>query len=107
MDVVLSHGGQSTIQSAFAAGVPIVATPNQAEQRFNLKNVERCHAGICIPREEWREGAIREALLRVGGSTQYKVAALGMKDKYEQGKDALERAAEIVLNEVYQSLEVV
>lgn len=100
VDVVVSHGGQSTIQSAFAAGVPIVATPNQAEQRFNLKNVEKCHAGVCIPREEWREDAIREALLRVGGGTRYKMAVLGMKEKFENGQDAVRRAAEIVLDEL-------
>ena len=106
VDVVLCHGGQSTLQSAIAAGTPIVGTFNQTEQRFNLKNVEKLQLGICIDPENWKENAIRDALLKVGRyhsesyscSNPYKESAMKMKLDFEAKKrSALEQAAKIVL----------
>jgi UDP:flavonoid glycosyltransferase YjiC (YdhE family) len=47
-DVVVIHGGQGTVQTAIAAGKPIVGVALQIEQQTNLDNVMDQGAGIRV-----------------------------------------------------------
>jgi MGT family glycosyltransferase len=48
MDVVLSHGGLSTITSALAAGVPLVCMPQGRDQGFNADRVAASGVGRVV-----------------------------------------------------------
>jgi hypothetical protein len=61
-DVVVSHGGQGTVQTALASGSPIVGVAMQAEQQINLDHVVIAGAGIRIPLRRWNEPTIRTAV---------------------------------------------
>lgn len=101
IDVVLSHGGQQTIQCALSGGVPVVGRPAHGEQLYNLENVERCQVGVCVASEDWNEENIRKVLLQVGGgdgpmSTLYKEAAGRMQVEFLEGRSGVERAGSII-----------
>lgn len=74
-DVVVSHGGQGTVQSALAAGTPIVGVGLQLEQQINLDHVMDLGAGIRIQRGRWRAPVIREAVRTVLGTPTYRIRA--------------------------------
>jgi UDP:flavonoid glycosyltransferase YjiC (YdhE family) len=48
-DVVVSHGGQGTLQAAIAAGTPVVGVGLQWEQQANLEALANAGAGVRIP----------------------------------------------------------
>ena len=48
VDLAIIHGGQGSVQTAIAAGVPVVGVPLHGEQYLNLKLVERHGAGRCL-----------------------------------------------------------
>jgi UDP:flavonoid glycosyltransferase YjiC (YdhE family) len=61
-DVVVAHGGQGTVQTAMAAGVPIVGVGLQMEQQINLDHVMDAGAGMRIQMHRWRAPVIRRAV---------------------------------------------
>lgn len=71
-DVVISHGGQGTIQTAIASGTPIVGFAMQPEQQINLDNVVMEGAGIRIPIHKWNANNIQLAIKNVIKETSYK-----------------------------------
>ena len=96
VDVVLCHGGQQTIHTALAGGVPIVGRPAHFEQQYHMDNVERCHAGVCISPDDWKEENIRKVLLRVGReSLIYREGAARVRTQFMNSNGA-ERAASIM-----------
>ncbi|KAL9184765.1 hypothetical protein ACHAXT_012735 [Thalassiosira profunda] len=102
VNVLLSHGGQLTIQCALSAGVPIVGHPVDAEQLYNLENVERSGgcgggAGVCLSGVDWTAENIREALLRVGGrASPCKNGAAKIQAELLNGGSGLDRAGTII-----------
>ncbi|KAF2710583.1 glycosyltransferase family 1 protein [Pleomassaria siparia CBS 279.74] len=64
-DVVVIHGGQGTVQTAVAAGKPIVGVALQIEQQTNLDNVMDAGAGIRVQRQSWEAKNIRKAVQTV------------------------------------------
>ena len=52
--MVVSHGGQGTVQTALTAGTPLVGVGLQMEQQINLDPVMDAGAGIRIQRQRWR-----------------------------------------------------
>lgn len=75
VDVMVTHGGQGSIQCALAYGIPIVGYPMQKEQQFNLQNVERRGAGILIPQGKWTVENIRAAIDKVIETPAYSACA--------------------------------
>jgi UDP:flavonoid glycosyltransferase YjiC (YdhE family) len=96
VNVVLMHGGQGTVQSALAAGVPIVGVAMQFEQHFNLANVERHGAGIQLSQESWTVDNIHAALKRVLGDPSFERAAQRVKAEMEVVDGSRNAAARIV-----------
>lgn len=96
VDVLICHGGQLSIQCGLAAGLPILGVPTQADQCFNLQNVETCNAGLCILPADWKEKRIREALHRVGSTPSYKREALKLQQEFFQDTAGAEKVASLV-----------
>jgi UDP:flavonoid glycosyltransferase YjiC (YdhE family) len=96
VDVLICHGGQLSVQCGLAAGLPIVGVPTQADQCFNLQNVEVCNAGICILPVDWKEKRIREALRCVGNEPSYKREALKLQHEFFQDGGGAEQVASLV-----------
>ena len=71
-DVVISHGGQGTIQTAIASGTPIVGFAMQPEQQINLDNVVMKGAGIRIPIHKWNANNIQFSIKSIIKETSYK-----------------------------------
>lgn len=71
-DIVISHGGQGTVQTAIASGTPIVGFAMQPEQQINLDNVAIRGAGIRIPKHRWNSNNIQSAIKNITKETSYK-----------------------------------
>ncbi|KAH4107849.1 UDP-N-acetylglucosamine transferase subunit ALG13 [Parastagonospora nodorum] len=74
-DVVITHGGQGTVQCALAAGKPIVGVALQVEQQTNLDNAMNAGAGVRIQKQSWKAKNIRSTVLMVLKNPQYAVKA--------------------------------
>ena len=70
-DVVVSHGGQGTVQTALTCGTPIVGVAMQLEQQVNLDNVGAKGAGIRIPAHRWTVSNIQAAVRNVLADRRY------------------------------------
>jgi len=89
-DIVVSHGGQGTVQTAIAAGLPLVGVPMQAEQDMNLERVSGFGAGVKIPRRRWKAHAIAEAVRAMANDSRYSGRAKDLRRIHERygGADA-------------------
>jgi len=75
-DIIIMHGGQGTVQTAIAAGTPIVGVALQVEQQTNLDNVMDYGAGIRVQRRSWHPHQIRRAVRKVLADPRYKLRAM-------------------------------
>lgn len=71
-DIVISHGGQGTIQTAITSGTPIVGFAMQPEQQINLDNIVSRGAGIRIPIDKWNAHNIQSAINSIITEPDYK-----------------------------------
>lgn len=71
-DVVLSHGGQGTLQTAVASGTPVVGFAVQPEQQINLEHIVSFGAAVRLPSRRWKADAICGALKTVGTDPHYR-----------------------------------
>lgn len=98
VDVVIGHGGQGTVQTALASGIPIVGVAMQCEQQFNLDNVARRGAAIRIPKREWKADEILNAVNEIlSNKDTYKQAAKKIQEEILSTNSAME-AARLVLD---------
>lgn len=79
-DVVISHGGQGTVQTSVAAGTPTVGVALQLEQQTNLDNMMNAGAGIRIQRRYWKPRVIRDTVKKVLEDPSYKINAMKVAD---------------------------
>jgi UDP:flavonoid glycosyltransferase YjiC (YdhE family) len=80
-DVVVSHGGSGTMLSALAAGLPLLAIPQGADQ---FRNAERCSAagvGRALLPPEVSSDAIRRGVTALLGEPAYRARAQRVKDE--------------------------
>lgn len=63
--MVISHGGQGTLQCALAAGNPIAGVALQVEQQTNLDNGRNAGAAVRIQKQFWRVRNVRSAVMTV------------------------------------------
>ncbi|HBC96967.1 MAG TPA: glycosyl transferase, partial [Clostridium sp.] len=71
-DIVISHGGQGTIQTAIASGTPVVGFAMQPEQQINLDNIVIRGAGIRIPINRWNSHNIQSSVNRIIRKPSYR-----------------------------------
>lgn len=97
VDVVVTHGGQGSVQCALAHGIPIVGYPMHEEQQFNLQVVEQRGAGILIPRGKWTVENIRAAIDKVIETPAYSACARQAQEEISDS-DGSGNAAETILS---------
>jgi UDP:flavonoid glycosyltransferase YjiC (YdhE family) len=71
-DLVIIHGGQGSVQTAIAAGVPLIGIPLQPEQNTNLRLVERQGAGLCLSLRDLKRGKLRTAIEKLLRASSYR-----------------------------------
>lgn len=94
-DVIVSHGGQGTVQCALAAGKPIVGVALQVEQQTNLDNAMDAGAAIRIQKQFWKASNIRNAVLKVLNDPRYAARARVLADTLN-AMDGAKIAAEVM-----------
>lgn len=94
-DIVISHGGQGTLQTAIAGRTPVVGYGMQMEQQINLDNLEAFGAAIRIPIHKWKAENIQKAVIKIAGNPSYKRNAEKLSESL-QNTDGRKNAAEAV-----------
>jgi len=79
-DVIITHGGQGTVQCALAAGKPLVGVALQVEQQTNLDNAMNAGAGIRVQKQHWKAKNIRSTVLTVLKDPTYAAKARILAD---------------------------
>lgn len=74
-DIVISHGGQGTLQTAMASGTPVIGFAMQPEQQINLDHIVEFGAGIRIPMTRWNEKNIKSAVNKITADPSFKCNA--------------------------------
>ena len=65
VDVVVTHGGNNTVQETLAAGKPMLVVPFGGDQLENARRVERLGAGIALLPAKLSSEAVRAAVTRL------------------------------------------
>ncbi|WP_228558089.1 glycosyltransferase [Myxococcus sp. AB056] len=95
VDLVVTHGGNNTVQESLAAGRPMVVVPFGGDQLANARRVERLGVGRAVLPSALSAGAIAHALTQVSQpevATKARALAATL-----EGVDGTERAAQAVL----------
>lgn len=96
-DLVVLHGGQGTVQTAVAAGKPIVGVALQMEQQVNLDIVMDAGAGIRVQRQFWKAKTIRNTVRAVLDDPSYAAKARTLGETINN-MDGAKTAAEAMWN---------
>jgi UDP:flavonoid glycosyltransferase YjiC (YdhE family) len=94
-DIIVTHGGQGTVQCALAAGKPIVGVALQVEQQTNLDNAMNAGAGIRIQKQSWKAKNIRSTVLMVLKDPTYAAKARVLGETLNS-MDGAKTAAEVM-----------
>jgi UDP:flavonoid glycosyltransferase YjiC (YdhE family) len=94
-DLIITHGGQGTVQCALAAGKPIVGVALQVEQQTNLDNAMNAGAAIRIQKQSWKAKNIRSTILTVLKDPTYAEKARILADTLNS-MDGAKTAAEVM-----------
>lgn len=68
VDVVVTHGGNNTVQECLASGRPMVVLPFGADQRENASRVERLGVGAGLDAASFTPQSLQHAVLRARGT---------------------------------------
>jgi UDP:flavonoid glycosyltransferase YjiC (YdhE family) len=74
VDLVVCHGGLTTINSALVTGRPLVCIPQGRDQALNSTQVDWCGAGRIVPKDA-APAAIASAVQEVLGNPSFRNAA--------------------------------
>lgn len=114
-DLAIIHGGQGSVQTAIAGGTPIIGFPLQPEQRFNLKQIEKHEAGICLSTKKLKTSKLKVYINSVLKNNKYKKNMMKLKsyqDKYNGPMEAAKVLCEIMqmenptMNNTWSNIEV-
>lgn len=99
VDAAVIHGGQGTVQTACATGVPFVGMGMQPEQSWNVLVCAREGNAIALHRRDAGTARLSDAVSRLLGDPAYRRAAERVQDEYaaEDGCAAAVRVIEQVL----------
>jgi UDP:flavonoid glycosyltransferase YjiC (YdhE family) len=100
-DLAIIHGGQGSVQTAIAAGVPALGFPLQPEQNFNLRLVERHGAGRCLSLRSLKREKLRAAVEQVLGDPSYR-AAMRRLQTWQAARDGPLEVARVIRSLVEQ-----
>jgi UDP:flavonoid glycosyltransferase YjiC (YdhE family) len=78
-DLAIAHGGQGTVQTAIAGGTPLIGFPLQPEQNFNLRQVERHGAGVCMSLRSLAGGNLGPVIPAVLAERRYRESMARLK----------------------------
>jgi MGT family glycosyltransferase len=94
--LVVTHGGNNTVQETLSAGLPMIVIPFGGDQVANARRVERLGIGVALAADELSPERIADGLNRLSKTEVRKRArTLSMA---AEGHDGVEAAAEAVLN---------
>lgn len=99
-DILLSHGGQGTLQTGIYSGTPIAGFAMQPEQQINLDNVAAFAGAIRIPIHMWNAQSIQKAVIKLCEDKSYKENMYLLKERlksYYGKKNAAEAIWEYIL----------
>jgi UDP:flavonoid glycosyltransferase YjiC (YdhE family) len=94
-DLIVTHGGQGTVQCALAAGKPLVGVALQVEQQTNLDNAMNAGAGIRVQKQFWNAENIRSTVLTVLKDPTYTAKARLLAETLNS-MDGAKMAAEVM-----------
>jgi UDP:flavonoid glycosyltransferase YjiC (YdhE family) len=95
-DLSIIHGGQGSVQSAIASGTPLIGFPLQPEQNFNIMQVERHGAALCMSLRNLRKGRLGPAIERVLNDESYMINMKKLQAFQETRDGPLEAAKSII-----------
>lgn len=95
IDAAILHGGQGTVQTACATGVPFVGIGLQTEQRWNVAVAQRRGNAIGLAPHQVRSARFRRALHRVLFDPHIRATADQVAREYAE-EDGARRSAEII-----------
>jgi len=98
VDIAIIHGGQGSVQTAIASGVPAIGFPLQAEQNFNLKMIEKHGAGICLPLKSLKKGTFQLAIEKILTDNSFKTNMQRLKsfqDRYDGAENVAREMQEL------------
>lgn len=95
VDAAVLHGGQGTVQTACAGGIPFVGIGLQTEQRWNVQVCERRGHAVGLAPRAARGPALRSALHRVLTDPGVRAVAEQVAVEY-RGEDGAARSAQVL-----------
>lgn len=98
--VFVSHGGMNSINESLYFGVPLVMVPQQVEQGFNARRVEKLGAGRLLKSERITVDNLRETVCQVLQDGRYRQNAARLGEQM-QGLGGYLRAADEILRFVH------
>lgn len=105
VDLAITAGGQGSVQTAMAAGTPVLGIPLQPEQDLNVALLERRGAARLVPRRDAhtsRLASVADDMLR---HEQYRAAADRVRRLYD-AVDGPANAADVVIETAATSTSV-
>lgn len=97
-DMGVIHGGQGTVQTACAAGLPFIGIGMQPEQSLNIEAVARYGSAKRISRAELTREGLREAILSMLKDETAKRKAQALKAEFERW-NGTENAAQFLIEQ--------
>ena len=95
-DLAIIHGGQGSVQTAIASGVPVIGFPLHGEQQFNLQIVEQHGAGVCLSMKDLKKGSFSGLIKKVLTDDSFKSNMLRLK-YFQDHYDGAENTANVLL----------
>ncbi|WP_046059040.1 nucleotide disphospho-sugar-binding domain-containing protein [Clostridium sp. IBUN22A] len=104
-NLVISHGGQGTLQTAIASRTPVVGYGMQMEQQINIDNLEAFGSAIRIPIHKWKAENIQKAVIKIVGDPLYRRNAEKLSEILKN-TDGKKNAAEAVWNFILKNYHI-
>jgi UDP:flavonoid glycosyltransferase YjiC (YdhE family) len=95
VDVAVTMGGQGTVQTAMAAGTPLIGIPLHGEQELNVDLAARHGAGLAIAPRHVDTPRLTDAVRRVLGDPRFRAGAARTRQWYA-GIDGAAEAARAI-----------
>ncbi|MCK0111361.1 hypothetical protein MWU75_04330 [Ornithinimicrobium sp. F0845] len=95
VDAAVLHGGQGTVQTACATGIPFVGMGLQPEQTWNVRVCQRQGNAIVFSPKHVSKPAFLTAVRRILDDPAYRNAATRVREQYER-EDGAAAAARII-----------
>ncbi|HEX5859729.1 MAG TPA: nucleotide disphospho-sugar-binding domain-containing protein, partial [Microbacterium sp.] len=99
VDAAVLHGGQGTVQTACATGVPFVGMGLQPEQTWHVRSCERRGNAIAVSPKDVSKPAFLSAVRRILEEPRFREVAADVRDAYAR-EDGAAAAARLIEEEI-------